>query len=128
GSDLPEFGTLGSSERFSRIRMEAPVRKAEPPAVPMAHPEITDLEDIMRFFMAVYEGHIEQQFGMHVGSETEWREYVTGIWKGDSGAYIPLASWAVRDPTGVAGAAPAPRWMGSPRSSEPRVRKDPAGG
>ena len=126
-SYFPEFERLGFAERFSRIRMEAPVRKAEPPAVPMAHPEITDLEDIMRFLMSAYEGHIEQQFGMHVGSETEWREYVTGIWKGDSGTYIPLASWAVRDPDGVAGVALASYWMGTPLLSELGVRKDRRG-
>ena len=126
-SYFPEFERLGFAERFSRIRMEGPVRKAEPPAVPMAHPEITDLEDIMRFLMSVYEGHIEQQFGMHVGSETEWREYVTGIWKGDSGTYIPLASWAVRDPDGVAGVALASHWMGTPLLSELGVRKDRRG-
>ncbi len=124
---LPEFGRLGFSERFSRIRMEAPARKADPPAVPMSHPEITDLEDIMRFLMRAYEGHIEQTFGMHVGSETEWRDYVTGIWKGDSGTYIPLASWAVRDSTGVAGVSLATHWMGSPLLSELGVRKDRRG-
>jgi GNAT superfamily N-acetyltransferase len=124
---LPEFQKLGFSERFSRIRMEAPVTKADPPTVAMAHPEVTDLEDIMRFLIGVYEGHIEQTFGMHVGSEAEWRDYVTGIWKGDSGTYIPLASWAVRDATGVAGVSLATHWMGSPLLSEIGVRKDRRG-
>src|SRR2546425_2400874 len=122
-----EFERLGFLERFSRIRMEAPVRTTPPPAVPMAHPEVTDLEDVMRFLMGVYEGHIEQKFGMHVGSETEWREYVTGIWKGDSGSYLPLASWALRDPDGVAGVAPTTHWMGAPPLSELGGRKDRRG-
>ncbi|TLZ55762.1 MAG: GNAT family N-acetyltransferase [Methanobacteriota archaeon] len=122
-----EFERLGFLERFSRIRMEAPVRTTPPPAVPMAHPEVTDLEDVMRFLMGVYEGHIEQKFGMHVGSETEWREYVTGIWKGDSGSYLPLASWAARDSDGVAGVALTTHWMGAPLLSELGVRKDRRG-
>ena len=126
-SYLPDFEKLGFAERFSRIRMEASLRKMDPPVVTMAHPEITDLEDIMHFFMGVYEGHIEQTFGMHVGSEAEWRDYVTGIWKGDSGTYLPLASWAVRDPTGVAGVTLASHWMGSPLLSELGVRKDRRG-
>ena len=70
-SYLPDFTKLGFAERFSRIRMEAPVTKADPPAVPMAHPEITDLEDIMHFLMGAYEGHIEQTFGMHTVKEDE---------------------------------------------------------
>src|SRR3989454_10466749 len=110
-SYYPEFERLGFAERFSRIRMEGPVRKAEPPAVPMAHPEITDLEDIMRFLMSVYEGHIEQQFGMHVGSETEWRGDLAGGWEGGSGGGIPLASLAGPGPHGGAG-APAPSHRG----------------
>jgi len=126
-SYLADFEKLGFSERFSRIRMEAPVRKSDPPSVPMAHPEVTDLEDIMRFLMGVYAGHIEQSFGMHVGTEEEWRDYVTGIWKGDSGTYVPLASWAVRDPSGVAGVSLATHWMGSPLLSEIGVRKDRRG-
>src|SRR3989442_474444 len=69
----------------------------------------------------------EQRFGMHVGSETEWREYVTGIWKGDSGTYLPVASWAARDPEGVAGVALTTHWMGSPLLSELGVRKDVRG-
>jgi GNAT superfamily N-acetyltransferase len=123
-SYLADFESLGFTERFSRIRMEAPVQKSDPPAVPMSHPEITDLEDIMRFLIAAYEGHIEQQFGMHMGTEEEWREYVTGIWKGDSGTYLPVASWAARDAAGQIGVALTTHWMGSPLLSELGVRRD----
>ena len=126
-SYLKDFEDLGFTERFSRFRMEAPVRKMDPPSVPMSHPEVTDLEDIMRFLIGVYEGHIEQTFGMHTGTEAEWRDYVTGIWKGESGSYLPLASWAVRDPSGMAGVALATHWMGSPLLSELGVRKDRRG-
>jgi len=123
-SYLEDFQKLGFVERFSRIRMEAPVEKRDPPSVPMSHPEVLDVEDILRFLMRVYEGHIEQQFGMHTGSEADWRDYVTGIWKGDSGTYLPLASWAAKDSSGLAGVALATHWMGSPLLSELGVRRD----
>ena len=118
------FAKLGFRERFSRMRMEAPLTKREKPDVPMAHPEATDVEDIAAFFMAVYEGHLEQQFGMHVGSPSEWRDYVTSIWKGESGKYLPLASWLAREEAGIAGASLASEWMGAPLLSEIGVRRD----
>ena len=123
-SYLPEFEKVGFTERFSRIRMEAPATKTDPPAVPMSHPETIEVEDVMRLLMAVYEGHIEQQFGMHTGTESEWRAYVTGIWKGDSGTYLPVASWAARDAAGLTGVALTTHWMGSPLLSELGVRRD----
>jgi len=126
-SYFPDFEKLGFAERFSRMRMEAPARTTDPPQVPMSHPEVTDLEDIMRFLMAAYDGHIEQQFGMHTGTETEWREYVTGIWKGDSGRYLPVASWAARDAVGLTGVALTTHWMDSPLLSELGVRRDRRG-
>ncbi|TLZ64810.1 MAG: GNAT family N-acetyltransferase [Methanobacteriota archaeon] len=123
-SYLEDFEKLGFVERFSRIRMEASLGKTDPPSVPMSHPEVTDVEDIVRFLMHVYEGHIEQQFGMHTGSDGEWRDYVTGIWKGDSGTYLPVASWAARDSAGLSGVALVTHWMGSPLLSELGVRGD----
>ena len=123
----PEFEALGFKESFSRVRMEAPAAKSDPPAVPMAHPEVTDVDAIVAFLMGVYEGHIEQQLGMHVGTEAEWREYVTGIWKGDSGGYLPRASWTSKDAAGLAGVALATEWMGSPLLAELGVRKDRRG-
>lgn len=118
------FTKLGFVERFSRTRMEAPLAKGENPDVPMAHPEATDVEDIAAFFMAAYEGHLEQGFGMHVGTAEEWRDYVTSIWKGESGSYLPLGSWLTRDDAGLAGVALATVWMGTPLLSEIGVRRD----
>ena len=123
----PEFEALGFKESFSRVRMESAAAKRDPPAVPMAHPEVTDVDAIVAFLMGVYEGHIEQQFGMHVGTEAEWREYVTGIWKGDSGGYLPRASWATKDDAGLAGVALTTEWMGFPLLAELGVRKDRRG-
>ncbi|MBI4415631.1 MAG: GNAT family N-acetyltransferase [Euryarchaeota archaeon] len=121
------FANVGFRERFSRMRMETALVKHEKPTVPMAHPEATDADDIADFLMAAYEGHMEQQFGMHVGTPEEWREYVTTIWKGESGTYLPLASWLTRDDRGLAGVSLATYWMGTPLLSELGVRKDRRG-
>src|SRR5438093_3042244 len=99
------FTKLGFRETFSRMRMERALEKAEKSAIPMAHPEATDVDDVATFLMGVYEGHMEQAFGMHVGSAEEWRDYVTSIWKGESGSYMPLASWLRRDDGGLAAIA-----------------------
>ncbi len=121
------FANVGFRERFSRMRMETALVKHEKPTVSMAHPEATDADDIADFLMAAYEGHMEQQFGMHVGTPEEWREYVTTIWKGESGTYLPLASWLTREDRGLAGVSLATYWMGTPLLSELGVRKDRRG-
>lgn len=120
----PEYEKLGFVERFSRIRMEAHVARRDPPAIAMTHPEATDVDDVTTFLMAVYEGHFEQQFGMHVGGPREWREYVTGIWKGETGTYLPLASWTARDEQGLAGVSLITLWLGMPLLAEIGVRRD----
>jgi len=121
------FSKLGFRETFSRMRMEAAIAKGEKPAIPLAHPEATDVDDVAVFLNGVYEGHIEQAFGMHVGTPAEWRDYVTSIWKGESGTYAPLASWLTRDDAGLAGVSLATVWMGAPLVSEIGVRKDRRG-
>ena len=120
----PGYEKLGFVERFSRLRMEAPVAKRDPPAIPMAHPEAMDVDGVTALLLAVYDGHLEQQFGMHVGGPQEWREYVTGIWKGETGTYLPLASWTARDERGLAGISLVTLWMGMPLLAEIGVRKD----
>jgi ribosomal protein S18 acetylase RimI-like enzyme len=123
-----DFVKLGFHVRYARIRMEvSPLVKAEKPALPMAHPEAMDVDEVATFLRAAYEGHLEQQFGMHVGSAEEWTDYVTAIWKGTNGTYIPLASWLVRDDAGIAGASLASHWMGAPLLTEIGVRKDRRG-
>ncbi|MGI0149211.1 MAG: GNAT family N-acetyltransferase [Thermoplasmata archaeon] len=123
-----DFAKLGFVERYSRMRMESPpLTKREPPAFPLAHPEALDVDDVAAFLMRAYEGHMEQQFGMHVGSVEEWDDYVTSIWKGETGAYLPLGSWLTRDEGGIVGVALASHWMGSPLLAEIGVRKDRRG-
>src|SRR2546426_1070980 len=95
-SYFPDLEKLGFAERFSRMRREAPARTRDPPQVPMSHPEVTDLEDIMRFLMGVYEGHIEQRYGMHTGTEAEWRGDGTGRWEGGGGGGAPPAGGGAR--------------------------------
>jgi len=118
------FTGLGFRETFSRMRMEARRTKVDKPALPMSHPEATDVDDIAAFLMAAYEGHMEQAFGMHVGPPEEWRDYATSIWKGETGTYLPLASWLARDDAGLAAALLTTLWMGTPLVSELAVRKD----
>ena len=122
------FVKLGFQLRYARMRMEAsPLVKGEKPALPLAHPEAVDVDEVATFLRAVYEGHLEQQFGMHVGSAEDWTDYVTAIWKGANGTYIPLASWLTRDEAGIAGASLASHWMGAPLLAEIGVRKDRRG-
>lgn len=122
------FMKVGFVERFSRFRMESGVSRREKPAIPMAHPEATDVDDIATFLIAVYEGHMEQPFGMHVGTPAEWQDYVTSIWKGETGTYLPLASWLSRDEAGACAAVSlVSLFMGTPLVSELGVRKDARG-
>ena len=123
-----DFAKLGFVTRYSRMRMESSLLgKRAPPAFPLAHPEATDVDDVASFLMQAYEGHMEQQFGMHVGSTVEWNDYVTSIWKGENGTYLPLGSWLTRDEGGIAGVALTSQWMGSPLLAEIGVRKDRRG-
>src|SRR3990170_8532953 len=81
-----DFVRLGFAVRYARMRMEAsPLVKTPKPDVPMSHPEATDVDDMAVFLLAAYDGHMEQQFGMHVGGAEEWNEDVTSIWKGANG-------------------------------------------
>ena len=52
---------------------------------------------------------------------------MTGIWKGDSGGYLPRASWASKDDARLAGVALTTEWMGSPLLAELGVRLDRRG-
>jgi ribosomal protein S18 acetylase RimI-like enzyme len=123
-----DFAKLGFVERYSRVRMvRTPLVKEEKPDMPLAHPEALDVDDVASFLMVAYEGHLEQRFGMHVGSPDEWTDYVTSIWKGENGAYMPLASWLTKDEQGIAGVALASNWMGAPLLAEIGVRKDRRG-
>lgn len=121
----PAFASLGFRRTFARMRMEAPTRKM-PPAqnVTLQPPEEDEVLGLTTFLMDVYEGHIEQQYGMHVGSEEEWRGYVAGLLKGDSGRFMPDASYVVLEANRIMGAILVTHWMGMPLVSELGVAKD----
>ena len=77
--------------------------------------------------MQVYDGHMEQQHGIHVGAEEEWRGYVTGLFKGDSGQYMPDASYVALEGSRIVGAILITHWMGMPLVAELGVAKDHRG-
>jgi ribosomal protein S18 acetylase RimI-like enzyme len=121
------FAALGFRRVFERMRMEAPTMKGKSPAaVELKHPEETEILELPEFFRNVYEGHMEQAFGMHVGTETEWRGYITGLLRGDSGRFMPDASFVALDGRMV-GALLLSHWMGMPLIAELGVAKDRRG-
>ncbi len=113
-----DFEALGFRRVFARIRMEAPTRRLPPPPHPLKPPEEAEVPGLARFFMDVYEGHLEQAYGMHVGSEEDWRGYVTGILRGESGRFMPEASFVSLDGDRLTGAILVSHWMGAPMVAE----------
>ncbi len=122
------FESIGFRERFARMRMEAPTRRF-PPAhgLGLKPPEESEVRYLSEFFRGVYEGHVEQQFGMHVGTEEEWREYVTGVLKGEVGRFMPEASIVAVDGGRVIGAILMSHWMGMPLIAELGVARERRG-
>src|SRR5205823_1157854 len=120
----PAFVSLGFRRVFARIRMEAPTRKAPPPeGLTLQPPEEDEVLGLTQFFVDAYEGHIEQQFGMHTGSDEEWRGYVGGLFKGDSGQYLPDASYVALEGDRIVGAILVTHWMGMPLVAESRIAR-----
>lgn len=118
------FEPLGFRTQFERMRMEAATASSTPESpLPLRHPEVSDVEDLPQFLMDAYDQHMEQQFGMHVGPIEEWRGYTTAIFKGETGTFLPLASWVARNGR-IAGAILATHWMGMPLVGELGVRRD----
>jgi len=122
------FASLGFRRGFARMRMEAPTMNT-PPAhgVTLQPPEEDEVLGLTTFLMGVYEGHLEQQYGMHVGGEEEWRGYVAGLLKGDSGRFMPDASYVALDGDRIIGAILITHWMGMPLVAELGVAKDHRG-
>ncbi len=118
------FEDLGFRRIFARIRMEAGTRRAPPSHVALKPPEETEIPGLARFFMDAYEGHLEQSFGMHVGSEDDWRGYITGILRGEAGRFMPEASFVSLEEGRLVGAILLSHWMGSPLVSELGVAPD----
>jgi ribosomal protein S18 acetylase RimI-like enzyme len=119
------FASLGFRRVFARMRMEAPTRKAPLPTdVRLQPPEEGEVLGLTAFLMNVYEGHMEQRFGLHTGPEEEWREYVAAIFKGETGRYMPDASYVCLDANRIVGAILVSHWMGMPLVAELGVAKD----
>src|SRR5207249_7592520 len=74
-----------------------------------------------------YEGHVEQQYGMHVGPEEEWRGYVGRLFKRESGQFMPDASYVALEGACIVGAILVTYWMGMPLVAELAVAKDRRG-
>jgi len=119
------FASLGFRRVFARIRMRAPTRKrTAEPGFTLQPPEEGEVLGLTKSLMDVYEGHMEQQYGMHVGSEDEWRGYVGGLFKGDSGRYMPDVSYVALEGDRIVGAILVTHWMGAPLVAELGVAKD----
>jgi len=122
------FSSLGFRRVFARLRMDAPTRKSTPREdVKLQPPEEGEVLGLTKFLMDVYEGHMEQAFGMHVGPEEEWRGYVGGLFKGDSGRFMPDASYVALEGDRIVGAVLVTHWMGMPLVAELGVAKDRRG-
>ncbi len=120
----PDFESLGFRRLFARRRMEAPTRRHPAPEVPLKPPEEGEVPKLSRFFMDVYAGHMEQAYGMHVGSEEDWRGYVTGILRGEAGRFMPEASFVALEGDRLTGAILVSHWMGAPMVAELGVAAD----
>lgn len=124
----PAFASLGFRRLFARMRMEAATKKGPNRDGPkLQPPEEGEALGMTKFLMDVYEGHMEQAFGMHVGPEEEWRGYVGGLFKGDSGRYMPDASYVALEGDRIVGAILVTYWMGKPLVAELGVAKDHRG-
>ena len=122
------FESLGFRRVFARMRMEAPTkRNAAPINVKLQPPEEDEVLGLTKFLMDVYEGHLEQQYGIHTGPEEEWRGYVAGLFKGDSGQFMPDASHVALEGDRIVGAILITHWMGMPLVAELGVAKDRRG-
>ncbi len=119
-----DFASVGFAQQFARIRMEAATRRLPAPTIALKPPEEAEVPKLTRFFMDVYEGHLEQSFGIHVGSEADWRGYMTGILRGEAGRFMPEASYVALEGDRLTGAILVSHWMGSPMISEIGVAAD----
>ncbi len=119
-----DFEALGFHRLFARMRMEGSTHRLPQSEVPLKPPEEAEIPRLARFFMDVYAGHLEQQFGMHVGSEDDWRGYITGILRGETGRFMPEASFVSLAEDRLEGAILVSHWMESPLISELGVAAD----
>ena len=124
----PAFASVGFRRVFARMRMEAPTKAGVPPGdLVLQPPEEDEVLGLTKFLMEVYEEHMEQRYGIHVGPEEEWRGYVAGLFKGDSGQYMPDASYVALEDGRIIGAVLITHWMGMPLVAELGVAKERRG-
>ena len=122
------FTSLGFRRVFARMRMEAPTKRGDAPAnLKLQPPEEDEVLGLTKFLMDVYAGHMEQQYGIHTGPEDEWRGYVAGLFKGDSGQFMPDASHVALEGDRIVGAILITHWMGMPLVAELGVATDRRG-
>src|SRR6266702_7014520 len=73
----PVFAGLGFRRIFARMRMEAPtVRAPVPEGIRLVPPEEGEIARLTAFLIDVYEGHMEQQYGLHTGTEEDRKSVV----------------------------------------------------
>src|SRR5947199_9910790 len=126
--DASAFDSLGFRRVFARTRMTARAKQnAAPAGVKLQPPEEDEVLGLTKFLMDVYEGHMEQQYGIHPGPEDEWRGYVAGLFKVDSGQFMPDASHVALEGDRIVGAILITHWMGMPLVAELGVAKDRRG-
>ncbi len=121
---LGAFEVLGFRRAFSRMRMEASTRSYPLSALRLKPPEEGEVPKLAHFFREVYEGHMEQSFGMHVGSEDDFGRLVTAILRGETGRFMPEASFVVLDGERLTGAVLVTHWMEGPLVAELGVVPD----
>ncbi len=122
------FDSLGFRRVFARMRMEASTKRTAVPAdMKLQPPEEDEVLGLTKFLMDVYDGHMEQQYGIHTGPEEEWRGYVAGLFKGDSGQFMPDASYVALEGDRIVGAILITHWMDMPLVAELGVAKDRRG-
>lgn len=119
-----DFEAIGFRRVFGRMRMEALTQRSPLSGVPLKPPEEAEIPGLARFFMDVYAGHVEQQYGMHVGSEEDWRGYISGVLRGETGRFMPEASFVAVEEGRLTGAILVSHWMGSPLVAELGVAAD----
>jgi GNAT superfamily N-acetyltransferase len=124
GAYLRDFEAVGFYRAFARVRMEAATGARPHAGVVLKPPEEGEILGLARFFMGIYEGQIQQLYGMHVGSAEDWRSYVTGILRGETGRFMPDASFVALEETRLVGAILMSQWMRSPLVAELGVAKD----
>lgn len=117
------FAAAGFREAFSRVRMEAPIdRTCFAPPEPLRPARRDRLEEIVDVLMAAYEGHMEQAFGMHVGSREDWTGYVRAVFDGEVGRYLENASFVSESDGVIHAVILTTHWMGSPLVADLGVR------